>query len=102
MESDRALSMLGLAARAGKTPSGEFAVEKSIRSGKARLVLLAADSSENTRKKFTQMCEFARIPLLLYSDKEKLGAAIGKDLRSSVAIEDENLALAVQRKISMS
>ena len=99
LKDDRALSMLGLAARAGKVVSGEFAVEKSIKAGKARLVLIAGDSSENTMKKFRQLCDFSEVPMVLIADRERLGASIGKDLRSSVAVEDDNLAGAVRKKI---
>lgn len=52
MKPDKALSMLGLAARAGRIVSGEFTVEKEVKSGRAYLVLIAEDASENTRKNF--------------------------------------------------
>lgn len=45
------LQLLGLAARARKTISGEELVVKEIRSGKAKLVFLASDASANTSKK---------------------------------------------------
>ena len=48
----KVLSLVGLATRAGKTVSGEFSTEKSVKSGKGYLVLVAGDASENTRKKF--------------------------------------------------
>ena len=54
----KVLSLVGLATRAGKTVSGEFSTEKSVKSGKGYLVLVAGDASENTRKKFQNMCEF--------------------------------------------
>ena len=38
MKQNKTLSMLGLAKRAGKVVSGEFSVEKAVRSGKAYLV----------------------------------------------------------------
>ena len=49
------LSLLGLAAKAGKVVSGEFATENAVKSGKAFLVLTAEDASNNTRKKFNDM-----------------------------------------------
>ena len=54
MKPDKALSMLGLAARAGRIVSGEFTVEKEVKSGRAYLVLIAEDASENTRKKISE------------------------------------------------
>ena len=49
MARDRILNLIGLAMKAGKVVSGEFSVEKCIKSGKARLVIIATDASENTK-----------------------------------------------------
>ena len=47
---DRVLSMLGLAAKSGNVVSGEFSTEKAVKTGKAFLVIVADDSSDNTKK----------------------------------------------------
>lgn len=52
---DKALSMIGLATKAGKIASGEFAVESAVRKGKAVLVIIASDASDNTKKSFNDM-----------------------------------------------
>ena len=52
MRPDPVLSMLGLAAKAGKIVSGEFATEQAIKADKACLVVIAKDASDNTTKKF--------------------------------------------------
>ena len=44
MKLDRALSMLGIAAKAGKVVSGEFSTEKAVKSDRAELVLVAKDA----------------------------------------------------------
>ena len=88
----RTLSLLGLAAKAGKVASGEFAAEKSVKSQRACLVLLAEDASENTKKKFINMCDFYEVDLRSFMDKETLGKAIGKDLRSCLTVEDPGFA----------
>lgn len=98
---DRAISMLGLAAKAGKVVSGEFSTEKAVKSGKAFLVLVAGDASDNTKKRFRDMCGFYHTPFQVYGSKEQLGAAIGKEFRASLAITDEHLAEAVNDKIPM-
>ena len=66
---NKVLSLLGLATKAGKIASGEFSTEKSVKSGKGFLVLVAADASENTKKKFRNMCEFYEVPV--YSSRIK-------------------------------
>ena len=98
---DRVLSMLGIAAKAGKIASGEFATENAVKSGKAFLVVTASDASENTAKKFRDMTDFYRVPLVVYGTKESLGGCIGKDYRSSLAVTDEKLAEAVQQKLKL-
>lgn len=60
MKQDKALAMIGLAQKAGKIVSGEFATEKAVKTGKAALVIVAGDASENTKKMFTNMCAFMR------------------------------------------
>ena len=54
---DKVISLLGLAERAGKIASGEFAAEKAVKTGKARLIIVAEDASDNTKKKFSDMCK---------------------------------------------
>ena len=78
--------------KAGKVVSGEFAVDKSIKDGSAWLVIIASDASDNTTKKFSNSCEFYEVQQYIYGTKEELGRAIGRDMRSSLAITDEGFA----------
>lgn len=98
-EQDRILGLLGLAARAHYVESGEFSTEKAIRQGRACLVLIAADSSENTKDKFHSMCEYHHVPCFEYSDKETLGHSIGKMFRALAAVTDKNFSDAIIRII---
>ncbi len=92
MRPDKALQMLGMAQRAGAVKSGEFMTESSVKEGKAFLVVVASDSSDNTKKQFLNMCEFYGVPIRFYSDKEALGHCIGKEFRASLAVTNEGLA----------
>ena len=91
-------SLLGLAARAGAVSSGEVSTEKSVKSGKAQLVVLSVDASENTKKKFCNMCRFYDVPWVLFGDKEQLGKAIGKGVRSCLAVETEGFGKEVEKQ----
>ena len=91
--------LLGLATKAGKIASGEFSTEKSVKSGKGFLVLVAADASENTKKKFRNMCEFYEVPVYFLADKEELGKFCGKEFRASLAVQDENFAKAMLKEL---
>ena len=94
MENEKAFRYLGLAAKAGRVASGEFQTENAVKKGRAKVVLIAADASENTKKKFQNMCSFHKIPVFITTDKETLGHRIGREMRTSAAITDENLAAA--------
>ena len=97
MKQSKTLSMLGLARRAGRVVSGEFSVEKAVRSGKAYLVIVAEDVSDNTRKNFTEMCTYYKLPLIFTGTKETLGHAIGCELRASAAVTDSGLAKSIEK-----
>lgn len=72
--------------------SGELSVEKALQSGEALLVIIASDSSENTKAKFNNKAFFYKVPVFVCSDKAELGHAIGKDYRSVLAVCDVNFA----------
>ena len=99
MNQDRILSMIGLATKAGRTVSGEFSTEKSVKTGKGFLVIVAEDASENTKKKFRNMCEFYEVPIYFLSDKESLGRAMGKEFRACLAVQDDNFARAIMKEV---
>ena len=90
---------IGLATKAGKTASGEFCTEKEVKSGKASLVIIADDASDNTKNKFKNMCDYYNVPLLYYKDKDTLGHAMGKQFRASLAILDEGFAKGIRKHI---
>ena len=96
---DKVLSLIGLAVRAGRCVSGEAKTESETKSGRAALVIVASDASENTKKKFQNMCEFYRVPIYIYGDKDTLGHAMGKEFRASLAILDEGFADGIQREL---
>lgn len=98
---DKVLSMIGLAARAGKVVSGEFSTEKAVKSSKAHLVIVAEDASENTRKMFRNMCTYYDVPYQEYGTKDELGHWTGKEMRASICILDEGFARSVLKKISL-
>lgn len=89
-------NLLGLAQRAGRLVSGGDAAEGCIRSGKAALVLVAADASEATRKKYEDMARFRKVELHTVLTKQGLGACIGKPERAAVVVADAGFAKAMK------
>ncbi|MBQ3602128.1 MAG: ribosomal L7Ae/L30e/S12e/Gadd45 family protein [Lachnospiraceae bacterium] len=99
MNESKIMAYLGLATKAGKLVSGEFMTEKSVKEGRALLVIVAEDSSDNTKKMFRNMCEFYHVPMYIMSNKEALGHGIGKQFRASVAVLDKGLADAIIKQM---
>lgn len=86
------LSLLGLATRSRNVVSGEFMTEKSIKSNTAKLVIVADDASDNTKKEFRDMCTFYKVPCYFFGTKEELGKSMGKEIRASLSITDDGFA----------
>ena len=99
MNTHKALSMLGIATKAGKTVTGEFSTEKAVKDGRACIVLVAADASENTKKKFRNMCKYYHVTFRELADKDSLGRACGKEFRASLAVTDQGLAKVIKEHI---
>lgn len=99
MKESKVLSYIGLATKSGNIASGEFMTEKSVKEGRAELVIVAEDASANTKKMFTNMCTFYEVPIYFFADKAQLGHAMGKEMRASLALLDKGFADAVQKQL---
>ena len=99
MKQNKIYSLLGIAMRGRNLVSGEFQTLEAIKKGSAMLVIIAEDASDNTKKLFSDKCLFYQVPVFQYGNREELGKAVGKDLRSSVGVCDAGLADAVIRQL---
>lgn len=99
MRPDRLQSMTGLAKKAGKLVSGEFACEAAVKKNEAKLVMLATDAADNTKKLFKNKCKFYGVPVKETMTKEELGHSIGKDYRAVAAVLDEGIAAVILKII---
>lgn len=85
-------SLLGLATRAGKVVSGDDSTLLELKRGKVKLVIVAGDASDNTKKLFKDKSSYRSIPYVYFSTKLQLGLAIGKAPRAALGVKDENFA----------
>lgn len=95
----KAISMLSIAAKAGKVVSGGFMTERAIQDKSACLVIIADDASDNTKKKFTDKSTYYRVPYRIAGDSVVLGKMIGKQNRTTVAVIDQGLAQQIINKL---
>lgn len=100
MKRDSVLSLVGIAKKAGKIAAGEFQTENAVKSGKASLVIVSQEASENTKKKFRNMCAFYEVPIFFYGTKTALGSAIGCEFRASLAVLDAGLSKSLEKQLA--
>jgi ribosomal protein L7Ae-like RNA K-turn-binding protein len=100
MNNKRIISLLGMAQKAGKLASGEFAAEKAVKAGKAKLLLIADDSSETTKKAYKDMAAYYQVQLYEILSKQELGESIGKVQRAAVAVLDTGFSKALLKLLS--
>ena len=98
---DNILSLLGLALRGGRLVMGEEPVEGVARARDARVLLLASDAADNTRRRIEHFadegrCMWLRVPFT----KEEVGRALGRTSVAVAAITDIGLAAAVARRLA--
>ena len=91
-DADRRYRTLAMAMKAGGIAAGGFAAGEAIRRGKAHAVVIARDASKNTKKKYSNSCEYYGVWYTFFGEKEKLGRCIGKEERSVLAVTNESLA----------
>lgn len=94
------LSFLGLAKKAGRVESGDESVNIVARSGKAKLILTAADAGRSTQIRADNSAQFAKCPVAsLPFTKEELGAALGRDTVGVAAVTDIGFAHTLIEKL---
>jgi ribosomal protein L7Ae-like RNA K-turn-binding protein len=89
---DRALGMLGMAARAGAILPGTERVREAVRGDGARLVIVAADASANSRDKLLPLLAARGVSHVIRYSRNELGAAVGRGPLSAVAVVERELA----------
>ena len=95
------LSLLGLSLRGGRLAIGEEPAEAAARARDARVLLLASDAAEGTRRRCEHFaragdCLWLRLPFT----KEELGRALGRTSVAIAAVTDVGLADALLRRLA--
>lgn len=90
---NRAIRYLSIARKAGSLQLGEEDTGIAVRGGKAKLVLLAFDASDNARRRAEGFVYGRKMPLVrLPYTKEEISFATGKGGCSMLAVTDIGLA----------
>ena len=93
---DKILGYLGIARKGGYLATGEENSGAAVRSGGARVLMLASDASDNAVSRAKGFVRGGKTPLItLPFTKEELSEATGQNGCSMVALTDVGLASAV-------
>lgn len=98
--SEKIISLLGLAARAGKLVYGTPMVCDALKDGKKVFyVFRARGTSENTAKRISDRCKYYGVKLIdLELDTEQLGRRLGKSGElAAVALTDAGFAEGIKK-----
>ena len=85
--------------RARKLAYGTDMCMDSIKFNKAKLVIVAEDASDNTKEKFTKICNDNKIPIYIIGNKFDLSKCIGKDNKTVFAVLDTNFTKSINKLI---
>ena len=99
MINNKIYGLIGLARRASKISFGTESSMDSIRKRKAKLVIIAEDAAERTKKNFKIECEKIKIYFRIYGTIEDLSNAIGQNNKAIITINDENFSKEIIKKI---
>ena len=77
---------LALANKAGKVVSGTDTVLDALRRQNAGLVILAEDIAQDSARRVCDLAERIGVPCRTLANKDRLGALLGKEFRSVVAV----------------
>ncbi len=96
MPNDKAKALIGLAMRAGRCRCGTTAVEAAVRKGDGYLVIMDEAISDNSRKRYNNLCRHYNVPLYAL---ESACAAAGRPGQMGMVLLDAGFAEGIRKEI---
>lgn len=94
------LGFLGIMNRANALRHGAFQVEVGMKKGEIRLLLVAEDASDRTKKDYDNAAFYHKIPILFFGTKQELGSVVGKTERACLGLTEEGFTKAFLKKLN--
>lgn len=91
MDDERYLSYLGLCKKANKLKTGHDEVKEAVRTGQAKLVLVASDASERLEREIRNLSGLTPVIRTRFA-MDVLGSALGRKTAGVAAVTDEGFA----------
>jgi ribosomal protein L7Ae-like RNA K-turn-binding protein len=92
---ERIAGYLSLANKAGKVASGGESVLDALRNGSPGVIFIATDISPDIGQKLSGLAERSGADIYSLFDKDRLGALLGKEMRSAVVVEQGGFSRAL-------
>lgn len=99
MIDNKVYGLLGLARRAGKISFGTESSIETIQKGKAKLVIVATDSSDRTKNNFEELSKKFNVEFRIFGTIENLSKSIGQNNKAVIVIKDKNFSNEIVKKI---
>lgn len=95
----KVINLLHLARKTGKLKSGFDACERSVLSGKSKLLIYCSDLSKNTQNRLQNLLAEHKIKSQEFGTKSLIGNAFKTKDLGIISIEDKNFASGIIRLI---
>ena len=96
----RVLGLLGLCAKSGNVVFGTDACIEQLEKNKIKLLIVANDASDRTKRNFERLSQKVNIPICIYETIESLSRSIGKSNKAVIGIKNESLANQIYKIIN--
>ncbi len=90
-------TLMGFASKSGNISSGQEQVVRAVRMGKAKLVIMALDVSNNSRKMLKDKCTYYGVDLIEIMEREEISKCIGKKNKTCVSINESGFAESIMK-----
>lgn len=100
VNNQKILGMLGLATKAGKIVAGTEATKEALAKQKVKLILIAQDASEKTKKNLTLEANKHAVQVYQIATIEEISQSIGKKNKAIVGVVDKHFAQAIEKNIN--
>lgn len=99
--SSNLLPLLGLAKKAGRLEIGEEPVGAAARAGQAKLIIVAADAAENSRRRASHFADAGRVKWVgVPFTKAEMGFILGRTSCAMAAFTDIGFAASLVKKLA--
>lgn len=100
INNQKLFGLLGLCMKSGGIAFGTTVCEELIQKNKLKLVIVAEDASDRTKRNFNFLCNKNKIKFLEFGKIEEISKSIGKKNKAVFGIKNESLANQIYKTIN--